>query len=90
MFDEVSDIRLSMDLGSCFKVFGEWLECLLIYKGLLLSLRYGWYISFARSNVTSRKFIDFELHFIVIDKLQSLNTLTICFFFLSISVLGIF
>ena len=30
------------------------------------------------------------IHFIVIDKPQSLNTLTICFFFLSISVLGIF
>ena len=41
MFDEVSDIRFSMDLGSCFNIFGGWLECLLIYSGLLLGLRYG-------------------------------------------------
>ena len=34
-----------------------------------------------RSNVTSRKSTDFRLHFIVIDKPQSLNAFTICFFF---------
>ena len=31
--------------------------------------------------VTSKKSIDFKLHFIVIDKPQSLNTLAICFLF---------
>ena len=41
MFDEVSDIHLSMYLGSCFNIFGGWLECLLIYSGLLLGLWYG-------------------------------------------------
>ena len=40
MFDEVSDIRFSMGLGSCFNIFGGWLECLSIYSGLLLGLRY--------------------------------------------------
>ena len=41
MFDEILDIRFSMDLGSCFNIFGMWLECLLVYSGLLLGLRYG-------------------------------------------------
>ena len=35
MSDEVSDTRFSMDLGSCFNIFYGWLECLLIYSGLL-------------------------------------------------------
>ena len=41
MFDEVSDICFSLDLGSYFNIFGGWLECLLIYSGLLLGLWYG-------------------------------------------------
>ena len=41
MFHEVSVIRFSMDLASCFNIFGGWLEYLLICNILLLGLRYG-------------------------------------------------
>ena len=37
MFDEVPDIRFSIDFGSCFNIFGGWLECLLMYSGLLIA-----------------------------------------------------
>ena len=41
VFDEVSDKPFSIDFGSCFNIFSGWLECLLIYSGLLPGLRYG-------------------------------------------------
>ena len=66
-----------MDLGSCFDIFRGWLECLFIPSALLLGLQYGFQIYFTRSKVTSTKSTDFKLHSIVIDKPQSLNTLTI-------------
>ena len=40
MFDEFSDICFSVDLRSCFDIFGGWQEYLLIYIGLLLGLQY--------------------------------------------------
>ena len=51
----------------------------------MFSLRNGLYTLLSKSNVTSRKSAVFKLHCIVIDKPHPLKSLTIAFFFLSIS-----
>ena len=76
-----------MDFGNRHRTFMGWLDCLLV--GLLLVFLYGLNKLLYKSKVTSKKSTDIELRWMVIDNPYSLNLLTICFFFFSISSFGI-
>ena len=40
--DEISDIRLTIDFGSCFRTTGGWLDFLLMETSVLSDFLYGW------------------------------------------------
>ena len=52
-------MRLLIPLGRFLMIAGGWLLCSLMYNKLLFCFRYGLYILFLRSRVTSRKSVDF-------------------------------
>ena len=54
--DERSAIRLLIEVGNCFVMFGGWLESLFMYNGSSLGFLKGLYFPLLRSKVTSKKF----------------------------------
>ena len=46
--------------GRFLIIFGQWLERMLIYNGLLSGLLQGWYFPIVRFRVTSRKLTGFK------------------------------
>ena len=89
LLDDVLDICFSTDFGNCLRMLVGWLECLFYKLAYCFLCEMLLYTLLYKSNATSRKSTAFKLHCIMIDKLHALETLTIAFFFLSISGLEI-
>ena len=82
---EISVILLLTALGSSFKIFGGWFQCLLMQTVSLFRFRYGWYVLFNKPKRTSRKSPVFKFVLTVMLSPQLLKIWIICFLLRSIS-----